>query len=205
MPKYFKITGLLIFSIFVLHSLSFCEESFTITTYYPSPYGVYKELRLYPNDAASTCDSNNKGAMYYSDSGSQIYVCNGSSWETATGKPGANTMVIYGYYDNGFNVPGCPSGWSNSGPQVTSYGGGGSRAISSNVTYPAARSCSRTDGSYLTVTIYGYYDNGFNVPACPSGWNDSGAQVTSYGGGGSRAISSNVTYPAARTCWIAAP
>ncbi len=57
---------------------SFAEdESFTITTYYPSPYGVYKELRLYPNTSPNTCDATNEGAMYYDDSPTvkQVKVC----------------------------------------------------------------------------------------------------------------------------------
>jgi len=41
------------------------EEQITITTYYPSPYGVYKELKLHPNTAPNTCNEDNEGAMYY--------------------------------------------------------------------------------------------------------------------------------------------
>ncbi len=46
--RYFiKITGIAIFLIFSLYSFSFSEESMTITTYYPSPYGSYRELTSY--------------------------------------------------------------------------------------------------------------------------------------------------------------
>lgn len=51
------------------------EESVTITTYYPSPYGVYKEMRLHPNTSPSTCDATNEGAMYYDDSSNEPLVC----------------------------------------------------------------------------------------------------------------------------------
>ncbi len=94
------IIGAVIFFILVLFSLSFSAEeegeTFTITTYYPSPYGVYKELRLYPNTSPNPCDSNsnNKGAMYYNDSDNQVYVCNGTAWKTlgsgCPDVPGAN-------------------------------------------------------------------------------------------------------------------
>ncbi len=55
MVKYIKITGIILFSILGLTSFSFCAqqqeegETFTITTYYPSPYGSYNELSTYSN------------------------------------------------------------------------------------------------------------------------------------------------------------
>lgn len=60
--------------------MAFAEESVTITTYYPSPYGSYGELQLYPS-AAPTCDSTKRGVMYYDDTANSIRVCNGSSWQ----------------------------------------------------------------------------------------------------------------------------
>ena len=57
------------------------EESITITTYYPSPYGSYNELRLYPHsDPVTTCNINTKGTMYYDSEDNQIYFCNGNAW-----------------------------------------------------------------------------------------------------------------------------
>lgn len=44
MRKAIKLSGFTLFLIFVLYSISFAEEKLTITTYYPSPNGVYKEL-----------------------------------------------------------------------------------------------------------------------------------------------------------------
>jgi len=44
MSKDINIMGIAIFFILALFSLGFCEESFTITTYYPSPYGSYNQL-----------------------------------------------------------------------------------------------------------------------------------------------------------------
>lgn len=45
MFKTINIIGIAIFFILGLFSLGFSEESITITTYYPSPYGSYNELR----------------------------------------------------------------------------------------------------------------------------------------------------------------
>lgn len=45
------------------------EESIVLTTYYPSPYGVYNEMRLYPHHPYATpCDKTQEGLMYYDDS-----------------------------------------------------------------------------------------------------------------------------------------
>lgn len=52
-------------------SFCFAEESITITTYYPSPYGVYRVLRLFPHGdlvPGTDCSSDGEGAMtYYKD------------------------------------------------------------------------------------------------------------------------------------------
>ncbi len=40
-------------------------ESLTITTYYPSPYGVYRYLKLSPTDTAPSLPALSPGVMYY--------------------------------------------------------------------------------------------------------------------------------------------
>lgn len=44
MPKQINIMVIVLFLVLGLFSLSFSQETMTITTYYPSPYGSYKEL-----------------------------------------------------------------------------------------------------------------------------------------------------------------
>ncbi len=78
----------LIILIFGFFSLCFAEESITITTYYPSPYGVYNELQLYAhNPAVTTCDDAHKGTMFYKSTDDQVYVCKGATlgWQTLGG------------------------------------------------------------------------------------------------------------------------
>lgn len=53
-------------------------EEITLTTYYPSPYGVYSEMRLYPKDTPTTCSGTQRGLMYYDDSENRLKVCNGT-------------------------------------------------------------------------------------------------------------------------------
>jgi len=58
------------------------SEQITITTYYPSPYGVYKQLRLYPsNTPPGDCDANSEGSLYYDNTTGQkqVKVCTETS------------------------------------------------------------------------------------------------------------------------------
>ncbi|MDD5194807.1 MAG: hypothetical protein PHQ96_03915 [Candidatus Omnitrophica bacterium] len=62
------------------------QENVEITTYYPSPVGVYQTMRLYPNDAAvlgSACTD--EGEMFYHTTDKQIYLCNGATWQPLSG------------------------------------------------------------------------------------------------------------------------
>ena len=107
MRRYFAITGLCFFLIFALVSLVFCEEM-TITTYYPSPHGVYKTLRLFPNtDHASGDACSSPGEMFYHSTANQVLVCDGSTntWRQMGGGP-----VATGLYGSCYHV------WS--GPMV---------------------------------------------------------------------------------------
>ncbi len=66
----------------------FSQETLTITTYYPSPSGVYKELKLQPQTTPpSPCNSSNsEGKMYYDRGNHTVYICTDTgggsySWE----------------------------------------------------------------------------------------------------------------------------
>ncbi len=117
-----RILGLVfIFSICSVAFLSAADETLTITTYYPSPYGVYKTLRLYPNDTidptAASCP--NRGEMYFDDSDGKLYVCSGASgsatWQSAGGG---------GYWTkNGNNIYNNNTGTVGIGIDPAAYGG----------------------------------------------------------------------------------
>jgi len=87
------------------------NETITITTYYPSPHGVYGILRLYPRSTQPEQEKSFKGDLYY-DLGTDdptnrpegIYVYNGSNWTLTnlgggppTGSPG--DMLIGGIHN----------------------------------------------------------------------------------------------------------
>lgn len=61
-------------------------ETINISSYYPSPYGIYKTLRFYPNDnydATQNPSCANAGEIYYDKSENTLYACSGTplSWQ----------------------------------------------------------------------------------------------------------------------------
>lgn len=88
--NYFQRSFLVLISIFILSAVCAygAEESITLTTYYPSPYGVYSEMRLYPKDDPTTpCQ---EGLMYYDQSEHRLMVCGqdaggGPIWQPVSG------------------------------------------------------------------------------------------------------------------------
>lgn len=88
--------------------LTYCNaaEEITITTYYPSPYGVYKNLRLYPNDDSTpggVCTNN--GEMYFDGSEQTLYLCSSGIWKKNDAIPIPSGMIAM------FDAA-CPSGWT---------------------------------------------------------------------------------------------
>jgi len=62
------------------------SETVTITTYYPAPYGEYRQIKLTPTPSLGTTCSN-PGAVYYNSSDNVIYYCNAatSQWQPIAG------------------------------------------------------------------------------------------------------------------------
>ncbi len=63
--------------IFCSQSLSQGEESVTITTYYPAPYGVYNEVEVY---RSITYTKVNKANISDPNEGELIYNVDGKFW-----------------------------------------------------------------------------------------------------------------------------
>ncbi|MCX5708563.1 MAG: hypothetical protein NTY14_06305, partial [Candidatus Omnitrophica bacterium] len=58
-------------------------EALSISTYYPAPYGVYKNSRLVPLDQEPDCSSdpgNCRGSMFFNNSDKQLYIFDGTKW-----------------------------------------------------------------------------------------------------------------------------
>ncbi|HOW43127.1 MAG TPA: hypothetical protein P5110_08840 [Candidatus Omnitrophota bacterium] len=98
------------------------EETVTITTYYPSPYGVYNVIRLHPDTKAegSECKT---GELYYENMGTStrptgLYFCNDTErWERLNYKP---QFELGGMYQNG-EYPSATSTNCPKGPAQNSF------------------------------------------------------------------------------------
>jgi hypothetical protein len=97
-------SGLIILMLLIMAVPSFAQygnETITITTYYPSPHGVYGVLTLYPRDQQPDSATTREGDLYY-DKGTQdstnrpkgVYVYNGSVWtRTSIGDGGGGASA----------------------------------------------------------------------------------------------------------------
>ncbi len=178
MLKYLKISGIVIFGLFTLSSFGFCvDESFTITTYYPSPYGVYKNLRLYPNDdSVPEGPCLNVGEMYYDNSEQTLYICSDGTWKPA---PGRNSVIPSGMIAM-FDTA-CPAGWNRFWPLdgkvargSTTYGdtGGSETHLHTITTNTIAGPPGAFFGLYSSVTNTGFSSSWppyLNVVWCKKG------------------------------------
>ncbi len=122
MSLYLKIIGVVIFLAFILPSFVFCDtspgESLTITTYYPSPFGVYKYLRLFPHDEQTPgAACSRPGEMYYDASDKALYICSDYTWKTVSGGAGSSG-ITFTYYC--YNTTTTPTGLI---PQCSNAGG----------------------------------------------------------------------------------
>ena len=63
-------------------SFSQSDETLTIVTYYPSPSGVYRSLRLIPSEQPASAVS--AGLMYYNDTENLIKFHDGARWMNIT-------------------------------------------------------------------------------------------------------------------------
>lgn len=69
----------------------------SLTTYYPAPDGVYRQMKLYPTDVfAPGGGCADKGALYFDDSENEIQVCNGVFWQRLGG--GGRFIPVPGYW-----------------------------------------------------------------------------------------------------------
>jgi microcystin-dependent protein len=102
MKKGISIIGFAFSLVLFLYSLSFSEDKITITTYYPSPYGVYNVLRLYPTTQPA---SGQEGDIYYDSGGHVLKYHNGSAW-LDIGVPRGTIVMWSG------TIATIPTGWA---------------------------------------------------------------------------------------------
>jgi hypothetical protein len=159
------------------------NETITITTYYPSPHGVYGVLTLYPRDSQPDLAISRKGDLYY-DNGTEdptnrpegVYAYNGSTWAPINlgggGSPsGANYTVEISRscYPSGIHCI-CPESFSGSpgpipaGSKVISCSSGNTYNCHGDCPmmgelcqdyYPRAALCNATiSGNTISVNLF---------------------------------------------------
>ena len=185
-------SGLIILMLLIMAVPSFAQygnETITITTYYPSPHGVYGILTLYPRDTQPDPANSRKGDLYY-DEGAEdptnrpegVYVFNGSVWTLTNlgGGGGASAGLTCEYINvtSGTCDNKCNSlGMECFDADVTSTHG--AFGCSDSYTGSGTLSCkcctlapSTAPGAITTVS-------GTN-PTCPSGTTEISRFITSH-------------------------
>lgn len=141
----------------------FAEESLTITTYYPSPYGSYNELQT---NKLCLGDTDGDGVL---DPGDQPAQAGDIRLKVYTGNPQTNGLagapgeILFSSEDSG-------SLFLHNGSAWVAQGGGVHKAFFS------VKCAWRTVGAIPSCV----------PPSCPGGWLDSavGCAVVSIAGGG---------------------
>ncbi|MBN2482957.1 MAG: hypothetical protein JXD21_01985 [Candidatus Omnitrophica bacterium] len=68
------------------------SEELTITTFYPSPYGIYRVVKLEPSDAiggaGGGCAAIERGEIQYNSTDNTLLLCDGSTWVELGGEEG---------------------------------------------------------------------------------------------------------------------
>jgi len=82
---------------FSYSGLAQSSEQIAITTYYPSPYGIYQQLKLAPSASCPGGDCVNcsdKGLMFYNANTNQISYCDGALWQQFGGGGGSSPWLF---------------------------------------------------------------------------------------------------------------
>ncbi|MCA9395105.1 MAG: tail fiber domain-containing protein [Candidatus Omnitrophica bacterium] len=74
--------------------LAAAAETLTMTTYYPSPFGVYQSLRLAPNASPPACSGTTVGTIYV-DGSNEMQYCDGTSYSQGFGLWRINGNNVY--------------------------------------------------------------------------------------------------------------
>ncbi len=178
-------------------SQCFSQESITITTYYPAPYGVYKELRLYPNDSPTGCDdAADEGKMYYDDSDRQLRVCmddgfGSYGWQVSGGFWTQSGNNLYSN-DTNWNV-GIGTATPNAKLQVNG-------AISRQGTSVSDATQVNLGVTSTTQNVYSTVSGGYRNTASRSFATVSGGYRNTASGNSCATVSGGFTNTASRSC-----
>jgi hypothetical protein len=173
-----KIVFALLVVLTMAMSVVYAQETLTISTYYPSPYGSYNELQLSPHVTSTACNATTEGTIYYDSSSgvNTIKVCrnNGSAYQfEALGGAGgywtANGNNIYNSNTGNVGI-----GTSAPSSKLTVNGGltASGNIVAANNTWNNCEThtlsfiaCS-TNGKFVTSAVSSLGGSGYDVTCC---------------------------------------
>ena len=133
-------------------------ESLTITTYYPAPYGVYRNLKLNPSNEPTT--GVDRGVMYYDNSTNVLKYRNDTGWvNISSGSAGSASACVTNtcsYWSTHPCTATCSSGYYATG------GGANGNAAELTETRPSGN-----DGWYCRGSSGVSYAGTCYVRCCP--------------------------------------
>jgi len=170
--KKFLFTFLFLLTFFSYAYSQIGNETITITTYYPSPYGVYKNLEMYPSDEPTV--GVKPGVMYFNKYNDTllIYVNDTAEWQpvgkgqTASIYP--DGIIVHNRTDNLFYEYNLTS---NNFTQITIGGGGnytGNMLV--NGAHTESDCTSAVPPGEVVDSDVGLKQCRFTRSSCPSEW-----------------------------------
>ena len=153
----------------VVRAQSNQSDSFSITTYYPSPYGVYRNLRLFPSQQPSAANAQ-QWTMFFNSSDNATYVYRNQTlgWQQIGGA---------GYWQmDGGNLTTVNSSVRLNVTDICSQGiclsqlkgvVGNQTLILNAHTYD---SCISAGGTVVDTDVSGLKQCRFDSASCPGGW-----------------------------------
>lgn len=176
------------------------NETISFTTYYPSPYGVYRNLRLFPSPQPETNSAQQAGTMYFNETENSVYVyrnapagwvkmggdgywqMNGTNLTTVNPANLKVAGTINATSDLCINGIGCLAQMLSNQPLVNSA--------------HSRPACTAAGGTVLDIGA-SYPICRFNAAACPAGWtrydNWTATAPAKYSNTACGVICSNVT------------
>jgi hypothetical protein len=165
---------------------NFTDDTFVITTYYPAPYGVYRNMRLYPSDEPT--NGVDRGVMYFNQTNDQLYIYQNDTtkWQPLGGGGGGETNIIVGVNTT------CPSGqdivmkvyngiwYAGDNPAITSW----NKVVCGKIMSPdgtpflvsgfhTTKQCTDTKVNGVNGAVFndsaGWQACRFNAASCPTG------------------------------------
>jgi hypothetical protein len=166
--KIISTTIIFLFSVIPAFSQTI-NETIAITTYYPSPHGVYGVLTMYPRD--SEPNNPQQGDMYFNSGNNTllIYVNDTAQWQPAGGGAASaykDGDVFYNQTDKKYYIY---NSTGNTWIEAPSPGGGLDLNNTLLGAVHTAGQCSKAGGNPVDIGAALPLCQ-FDQPACPTGW-----------------------------------